>query len=60
MDQGLTAARAVVVAAAVVLVPTTLLAVGSRLFLALAVVEAAVLAAATAFAVFVGLYRYPH
>jgi hypothetical protein len=40
-------------------VPTAVLAVGSRIFVALAVLEAAVLAISTAYAVYLGLYRFP-
>lgn len=59
MDRRLTLARAVTAAATIVLLPTALLAIGSRRFLALAVLEAAILALATAYAVYLGVYRYP-
>jgi hypothetical protein len=59
MDRRLAAARLAAAAAAVALVPTVFLAVDSRLFAALAVLEAASLAIATMYAVFLGVYRYP-
>ncbi len=59
MDQRLRLARNVVTAAALVLVPTAALSAGSRVALALAVAEAAVLAIVTGYAVYLGIYRYP-
>jgi hypothetical protein len=44
---------------AIALLPTALLPAGSRVFAAFATLEAALLAVATAYAVYVGLYRYP-
>ncbi len=52
-------ARAVAVAATLGLLPTIVLASNSRLFVALAILEAAILASATAYAVYLGLYRFP-
>ncbi len=59
MERRLSMARATAAAALAALFPTVVLATGSRVFVALAVVEAAVLALATAYAVYLGLYRYP-
>jgi hypothetical protein len=59
MDRRLFAARAIALAATAALVPTAVLAAGSRLAAALAIVETALLAGATAYAVYVGLYRFP-
>jgi hypothetical protein len=58
MDRRLATARVAAAAAAVALVPTVVLAVDSRLFTAIAVIEAAILAISTMYAVYVGLYRY--
>jgi hypothetical protein len=59
MDRRLSVARTVAIAASLALIPTVALALNSRLFAALAVIEAAFLASATAYAVYLGLYRYP-
>jgi hypothetical protein len=59
MDRRLIVARAAAATATLALVPTIVLGVSSRVFVALAVIEAAVLAMSTAYAVFIGLYRYP-
>ena len=59
MDRRLNVARAVAVAATVLLVPTAAVAIVSRVFLPIAVLEAAILAIATAYAVYLGVYRYP-
>ncbi len=53
------AARAVAAAALVALLPTCLFTASSRVVVALAVVEAAILAVATAYAVYLGIYRFP-
>jgi hypothetical protein len=52
MERRLGAARAVAVAATAALVPTAVLAAGSRVFAAAAVLETALLAAATLYAVY--------
>lgn len=59
MDHRLRVARVIAAAAVLALVPIAILAAGSRVFTALAVVDTAVLAMATAYAVYLGLYRYP-
>jgi hypothetical protein len=59
MDRRLSVARSVAAAATTALIPTAAFAAGSRMFTALAVFEAALLAVATAYAVYLGLYRYP-
>jgi hypothetical protein len=59
MDRRLGAARAVATPAAAALVPTAALASFARLFVAAAVLETALLATATLYAVYFGRYRYP-
>ncbi len=57
-DFPLRVVRTIVAGAVTLLVPTTVAATQSRVFLALAVLETAVLAIATAYAVYLGIYRY--
>ena len=51
--------RIVAAGAAIVLVPAALGAIVSRAILVLAVLDTAILAVATAYAVYLGVYRYP-
>jgi multidrug transporter EmrE-like cation transporter len=59
MDRRLAVTRAVALTATLALLPTVVFASRSRVFLAVAVLEAAVLAVSTAYAVYLGLYRFP-
>lgn len=59
MDYRLRLVRVITAVTVLALVPIAVLAARSRIFTALAVLDTAVLAIATAYAVYLGLYRYP-